>query len=29
MFLRPDDLVAVLLDLQSGASTQEAGERNT
>ena len=27
MFSRPDDLAAVLLDLPSGASTQDAGER--
>jgi pimeloyl-ACP methyl ester carboxylesterase len=29
MFSRPDDLVAVLLDLPSGASTQADGERST
>ncbi len=29
MFSRPDDLAAVLLDLPSGASTQDDGERST
>jgi hypothetical protein len=29
MFSRPDDLAAVLLDLPSGASAQDDGERST
>jgi hypothetical protein len=29
MFSRPDDLAAVLLDLPSGVSTQDGGDRST